>query len=204
MRNVHNPKIFGIGLNKTGTTTLSQCGRILGYRCTSCSRSLLEDWVLRNDLSRIRAVVNQFDLFEDWPWPLIYQELDLMFPGSKFILTTRRNESLWLASLKKHSMRTHPTQHCRQLAYGYSFPHRHEKEHWSSTDGTMTTGAHTSRGETTTSLSCAGEKAMVLKNCARSWEVMFPTCPCRTPTRGENCPVDKAWFLKNKVLSLFS
>jgi hypothetical protein len=36
-------KVFGIGLNKTGTTTLHECGKILGYRCTSCSRSLLDD-----------------------------------------------------------------------------------------------------------------------------------------------------------------
>ncbi|MHC4376201.1 MAG: hypothetical protein ACYS26_06360 [Planctomycetota bacterium] len=38
-----SPKIFGIGLNKTGTTTLGQCGRILGLRCTSFDRDLLDD-----------------------------------------------------------------------------------------------------------------------------------------------------------------
>ena len=123
------PKIFGIGLNKTGTTTLGQCGKILGYRCTSCDRKLLEDFRLKNDFTRIINKVGHFDLLEDWPWPLIYKELDRMFPGSKFILTIRKDEKTWFNSIKKHSMKTHPIMHCRKLAYGYSFPHKYEQEH---------------------------------------------------------------------------
>lgn len=122
-------KIFGIGLNKTGTTTLGECGKILGFKCTSVDRDLLKDVVLDNNFQRIKNTVKQFDLFEDWPWPLIYKELDEMFPGSKFILTTRKSEEAWLKSLKSHSMRTHPTGHCRKLAYGYNYPHKHESEH---------------------------------------------------------------------------
>jgi hypothetical protein len=124
-----HPKIFGIGLNKTGTTTLGECGKILGYRCTGCDKGLLEDVVIRNDFSRIKQTVSRFDLFQDWPWPLIYRELDQMFPGSKFILTVRENEKIWLESMKNHSMRTHPTKHCRKLAYGYNFPHKHEQQY---------------------------------------------------------------------------
>jgi len=67
-------KIFGIGLNKTGTTTLGQCGKILGYRCTSCSRGLLEDVVLRKDFTRVKDAVSEYDLFEDWPWPVVVKE----------------------------------------------------------------------------------------------------------------------------------
>lgn len=122
-------KVFGIGLNKTGTTTLGKCGGILGYRCVSGNRDLLEDVILRNDLSRIRSVVDHYDLFEDWPYPLIYRELDQMYPGSKFILTVRKDSETWLNSLKKHSMRTHPTRHFRKLAYGYNYPHLAEREH---------------------------------------------------------------------------
>jgi hypothetical protein len=126
---VSSPKIFGIGLNKTGTTTLGLCGQILGLRCTSSDKELTEDVVLRNDFSRVWEVVDRFDLFEDWPWPLIYKELDRFFPGSKFILTTRLDEWKWLESLKKHSMRTHPTHHLRKLAYGFHYPHRHQEAH---------------------------------------------------------------------------
>jgi len=127
--NTNSFKIFGIGLNKTGTTTLGRCAKILGYRYTECDRGLLEDVILRNDFTRIRQTVERFDLFEDWPWPLIYKDLDRMYPGSRFILTTRKNENVWLDSLKSHSMRTSPLQHCRKLAYGYNFPHGHEQEH---------------------------------------------------------------------------
>ena len=122
-------KVFGIGLNKTGTTTLGQCGRILGYRCTSCDRDLLERVVLHHDWTGIKKVASQYDLFEDWPWALIYKKLDRLYPGSRFILTVRKNERVWLESLKKHSMRTHPVKHCRKLVYGYNFPHKHEQEY---------------------------------------------------------------------------
>jgi len=122
-------KVFGIGLNKTGTTTLGRCGKILGYRGTSYDKGLLEDVVLRKDFVRIKQVVENYELFEDWPWPLIYKELDLMFPGSKFVLTVRKSEQAWFKNLKEHSMRTHPFRHCRQLAYGYRYASAHEKEH---------------------------------------------------------------------------
>lgn len=127
-KTINQSKVFGIGLNKTGTTTLCQCGRILGLRCTGYNKTLLEDIVYRNDISRIIHEVDNYDLFEDWPWPLIYQRLDQLFPGSKFILTVRSSEDKWIESLKNHSMQ-HPTIHCRKLAYGFDFPHNHEKEH---------------------------------------------------------------------------
>ena len=123
------PKIFGIGLNKTGTTTLGEMGKILGLRCTSCNKKLLEDVVLRGDFERVKELVQKFDLFEDWPWPLIYKELDELFPGSKFIMTTRSNEEVWLRSLKKHSLKTSVRGHCRKLAYGFNYPHGNEIHH---------------------------------------------------------------------------
>lgn len=124
-----NSKIFGIGLNKTGTTTLGICGEILGYRHKSCDRNLLEDVMIRNDFEQLQKTVRQYEIFEDWPWPLIYKKLDQLFPDSKYILTTRINANVWLNSLKNHSINTHPTKHFRKLAYGYNFPHRHEQEH---------------------------------------------------------------------------
>lgn len=124
-----NLKVFGIGLNKTGTSTLGVCGEILGYRVKDCDRTLLEDIRLQHDLTRIKKVVSEYDLFEDWPWPLMFRELDELYPGSKFILTTRKKDDYWLASLKSHSMKTRPRGHCRKLAYGYNYPNGHEKAH---------------------------------------------------------------------------
>lgn len=122
-------KVFGIGLNKTGTSTLAECGRHLGLRCASCDRGLLADCIRGNDWARIKETVARYDLFEDWPWPLIYKEIDQMFPGSKFILTVRESEQAWIESLKTHAMKTHPLNHCRKLVYGFNYPHKHEREH---------------------------------------------------------------------------
>lgn len=122
-------KVFGIGLNKTGTTTLGECGKILGMRTISCQRNLLEDVVVHSNFSRVKKVVAEYDLFEDWPWPLIYKELDNLYPGSKFILTTRESDEVWFNSLKQHSLSTSTLRHCRKLAYGYDYPHGKKKEH---------------------------------------------------------------------------
>ena len=126
---VDQPKIFGIGLNKTGTSTLGLCGEILKYRCVGCDRSLLQDVVLKGDLSGVKQTVSDFDLFEDWPWPLIYKELDRLFPHSKFILTVRKSEDAWFESLKNHSLTSRPFRNCRKLAYGFHYPHKRRKEH---------------------------------------------------------------------------
>jgi hypothetical protein len=122
-------KIFGIGLNKTGTKTLHECGKILGYDCYSCDKDLLEDVTLKKYFGNILTTVEKYNFFEDWPWPLIYKELDYYFPSSKFILTVRKDAFTWYESLKKHSLRTHPVNHCRKLAYGYNYPHCKKWEH---------------------------------------------------------------------------
>lgn len=122
-------KIFGVGLNKTGTSTLGTACRILGLRVVGFSRQLLLDVRLRNDFSRVFEVTRQNDVFEDWPWPLIYKELDREFPSSGFILLTRKNPQAWLNSLKRHSMTTHPFRHSRKMAYGHNYPHGREREH---------------------------------------------------------------------------
>ena len=122
-------KVFGIGLNKTGTTTLGTCGKILGYRCLSVSSKLLKEIVDQESYTGVTRAVEEYDFFEDWPWPLIYQYLDKHYPGAKFILTTRKDETTWLNSLINHSMRTNPFRHCRKHAYGYYYPHYKKQEH---------------------------------------------------------------------------
>lgn len=122
-------KIFGIGLNKTGTSTLEECGKILGYRVKGPSYRCLEDIRIKNFFGNVIETVNKYDLFQDWPWPLIYKELDQEFPNSKFILTVRKDSQTWLNSLKAHSLRTKPLRNCRKLAYGYHYPHQYQQEH---------------------------------------------------------------------------
>lgn len=87
-------KVFGIGWAKTGTTTLGSCLEILGYKHKSQDLDLVYDLKSGNH-DRIFSVVDRFDSFEDWPWILLYRELDQRYPGSKFILTVRDTEKWW-------------------------------------------------------------------------------------------------------------
>ncbi|MBE9171590.1 hypothetical protein IQ216_00330 [Cyanobium sp. LEGE 06143] len=125
-------KVFGIGLNKTGTTTLGVCLSRLGYRHCSFDLSLLEQ-VRHGDLNGLRAVVDRHDSFEDWPYPLVFEQLDHLYPGSRFILTRRRSTRAWLRSLQEHSLRTDPAigSRSRTLAYGWPYPQLNPRAHLS-------------------------------------------------------------------------
>jgi Sulfotransferase domain len=121
-------KVFGIGLNKTGTTTLAECLRHLGYRHMGCRRDLL--LALReNRIAEVFAVTDEYESFADWPYPLAYAKLFERYDDARFVLTTRSSARVWLESLKAHSLHTDPANHCRNLAYGYDYPHGFEAEH---------------------------------------------------------------------------
>jgi hypothetical protein len=93
-------KIIGIGFQKTGTSTLREALKILGYRVKDTTpRALIP--ILRGNYNRIRRILAGYDAMEDTPWYMIYKELDHLFPGSKFILTIRDEES-WYTSVSKH------------------------------------------------------------------------------------------------------
>jgi len=96
------PKVFCIGFQKTGTTSLYAALGLLGYRTAAV---VGRDWTaerLRTDgaglcISAAAAV----DAAQDMPWPIFFRELDEAYPGSKFILTVRDPES-WFASIEGH------------------------------------------------------------------------------------------------------
>lgn len=84
-------KYFGIGLQRTGTTSLHQAALMLGIRSAPMSADLLYD---------LHApLINEYDLFSDNPIPLLYPKLDKAYLGSKFILTTRPVDD-WLTSVE--------------------------------------------------------------------------------------------------------
>ena len=72
-------KVIGIGLNKTGTTTLAKGLHVLGYQKHVSVRGDLLAKYKNGDLEEIFEVVEENESFEDWPWPLMYKEL---FSGS--------------------------------------------------------------------------------------------------------------------------
>lgn len=115
-------KVFGIGFQKTGTTTLKAALQTLGYRVQGGGRSLI-DPITRGDFAPVFRMVEAHDAFEDHPWPQVYREVDRQFPGSKFILTIR-DEDKWLRSVVNHlGFFSHPMQ---VFTYGAGYPVGHE------------------------------------------------------------------------------
>jgi len=122
-------KVFGIGWAKTGVTTLGRCLRDLGYRHHGQRLDLVDDLgtgdLATADLSRILAVAAEHDAFTDWPWILLYRQLDAAFPGSRFVLTLR-DPDRWLKSYRSMIERLPPAtpelSGRRRILYGLPFP----------------------------------------------------------------------------------
>lgn len=94
------PKIFGIGLSKTGTTTLFAALNDLGIKTITyrhLERRNLVEW-RSGDFSVDH--LSDVDGATDLPIGTYFRELDKAYPGSKFILTERPLEP-WLESIAK-------------------------------------------------------------------------------------------------------
>lgn len=98
------PKVFCIGQNKTGTTSLERVlkdeGFIIGNQHKG--ESMLINY-LKRDFKSIAEFCNTAEAFQDVPFslPFLYVYLDQTFPKSKFILTVRDNEDQWYESITK-------------------------------------------------------------------------------------------------------
>lgn len=118
-------KVFGIGAAKTGTTSLGRCFELLGYDHQGQELGLVKD-IAKGDLSRIIALAETKQSFEDWPWIILYKELDQAFPGSKFVLTIRDAEK-WLGSYKNMLLNlgnaSRELNEIRRIIYRLPFPH---------------------------------------------------------------------------------
>lgn len=93
-------KIFGIGLSKTGTTSLYSALEILGYRSATFRHMKalsIYDWIC-GDFSR--DYLSTFDAVTNLPMATYFRELDQRYPGSKFILTNRDVDP-WLESIER-------------------------------------------------------------------------------------------------------
>ena len=95
-------KLFCIGFNKTGTTSLAAALCSFGMRIGDQVRAelLIDDWA-RRDFRRIIAYCRTADAFQDVPFSLnhTYGVLDYAYPNAKFILTIRNNPDEWFDSL---------------------------------------------------------------------------------------------------------
>src|SRR5690606_23002524 len=81
-------------------------------------------YLMKGKRSTIHRYMRQYDSFEDWPWILLYRDIDKWFPETKFVLTTR-DETEWLHSYRKLLARSKATgdiNEIRSFLYGLRFP----------------------------------------------------------------------------------
>ncbi len=111
-------KVFGVGLHKTGTKSLAQALRILGYRVTG-PNGTRDPRIADNALDLALQMAPDFDAFQDNPWAVLFREMDQAFPRSKFVLT-RRPAERWISSVVRHF--GDQTTPMREWVYGRGCP----------------------------------------------------------------------------------
>lgn len=112
-------KVFGLGLSKTGTTTLCAALNVLGVRATHGPLDQATKQEIMRGQSKL-SVFDEYDAIADIPMALRYIDLDRAYPGSKFILTVRDMDA-WMLSAEKHFTRHKPNEWMafnRAYAYG--------------------------------------------------------------------------------------
>jgi len=108
------PKVFVIGANKTGTTSMNKFLQDLGYRTGPQRRfEMLRHQYYDGDWQEILKIIHNYEAFQDVPFSkstnLFISKLRRLYPTAKFILTTRDDASEWYASLIRFQ---------RKLRYG--------------------------------------------------------------------------------------
>ncbi|MEM8828058.1 MAG: sulfotransferase family protein [Cyanobacteria bacterium P01_G01_bin.19] len=82
-------KVFGLGLSKTGTSSLTRALTLLDYKSAHFIK-------IHN--------FDKYDAITDTPIPVIYRALDRQYPQAKFVLTIRDAED-WVKSFENHIIR---------------------------------------------------------------------------------------------------
>ncbi len=106
-------KIFGLGLTKSGTTSLNDALNLIGIP----SAHWIHDDYFEHVLQTYTGIC-------DMPVTTRYRELDRRFPGSRFILTARAFDD-WLDSCRRWYL-SHPAQEGQIAQYRielYGTPH---------------------------------------------------------------------------------
>ena len=89
-------KVFGIGLARTGTTSLHHAFAALGLRSAPSSVALMD---LLDDPTRPSALLETHDAFTDNPVPFLVDVLHARHPDARFVYSTRPRDD-WLRSME--------------------------------------------------------------------------------------------------------
>jgi hypothetical protein len=94
------PKVFGLGLSRTGTRSLTAALHLLGWDTVHypVDRAALEA-LMRGDVGFPH--LERYDGMTDITVSPYFEDLDAAYPGSKFVLTVRDEEG-WLKSCENH------------------------------------------------------------------------------------------------------
>jgi len=121
-------KVFCIGFQKTGTTSLGLALHYLGYKVCGYNPfrgfSGKSDFDLKLFEKLVYELSEQYSAFKDTPWPLFYKEMDEKYPGSKFILVVRDTDKWFLSALKDFKNTENAIHH---YIYGVSYPEGNEE-----------------------------------------------------------------------------
>jgi hypothetical protein len=98
-------KVFGIGLNKTGTRSVADAMRVLGFRALHKGDEATSQLVIRAEREGrplLDLIGTKYDAYFDVESIVHrFQALDEQYPGSKFVLTTRSLDG-WMDSRQRH------------------------------------------------------------------------------------------------------
>lgn len=94
-------RVFGIGMQRTGTTSLHEAFQMMGFdsahwKSANWAKAI---WQEMSKWGNSRTMEKDYALCDN-PIPLLYEKLDKTYAGSKFILTVR-DEDAWVRSVEK-------------------------------------------------------------------------------------------------------
>lgn len=93
-------KIFGLGLSKTGTTSLNTALNMLDIPSIHGPHDEKTQVEIMSGVRKL-SILDRYDAITDIPMALYYVDLDRIYPKSKFILTVRNLDD-WLKSMNLH------------------------------------------------------------------------------------------------------
>ncbi|MEZ5571307.1 MAG: sulfotransferase [Halioglobus sp.] len=120
-------RVFCIGMNKTGTSTINHCFESLSLTpiaspkaYDAAIRRQIEHFYKHKSYSQMLDLAEHYKAFEDRPWNMwtMYRHAHERFPDSRFILTVRDPESWWRSTERwitftKPTVMDRYTQHLR-------------------------------------------------------------------------------------------
>ena len=123
-------KIFGLGLPKTGTSSLRAIIRSKGIEIGDQYSMQRREIFVNANYKKILDYYDSATFFSNAGTYLMYQlAFEKYGASSRYILTVRKDSRLWFESLKRHSLYAHPIKHKHRRMFGRLYPHGFDEEH---------------------------------------------------------------------------